>query len=140
MKIGFTVFNVFKSARLQDKALYRRSLYRLWDCTGGGLFGRTGGRRTAYFKKDPRITYSQKGRNSERPYHLGSQAPLGRGSEAASEKRPSAFVANRACHPGLPLELENLMTEMRMFWIIDKDNRYKTKQRLMEEPCKASDL
>lgn len=35
MKIGYTVFKVFKSARLEDKALYRR-----WDCTGG--------RRTAY--------------------------------------------------------------------------------------------
>ena len=52
MKIGYTVFYVFESARLQDKALYRRSLYRLWDCTGG--------RCTAYFKKDPRTAYSQR--------------------------------------------------------------------------------
>ena len=98
MKIGYTVFYIFESARLQDKALYRRSPYRLFS----------------------------KGRYSERPYHLGCQAPLGRGSEAAREKRPSAFVANRACHPGLPLELENLMTEMRMFWIIDRDNSKKS--------------
>ena len=35
MKIGYIVFKVFKSARLQDKALYRRSPNRLWDCTGG---------------------------------------------------------------------------------------------------------
>ena len=100
MKIGFTVFNVFKSARLQDKALYRRSLYRLWDCTGGGLFGRTGGRRTAYFKKDPRITYSQKGRNSERPYHLGSQAPLGRGSGAAFRSELRSLWQTELATPG----------------------------------------
>ena len=31
MKIGYTVFYVFESARLEDKALYRRSLYRLFQ-------------------------------------------------------------------------------------------------------------
>jgi len=107
MKIGYTVFYIFESARVQDKALYRRSPYRLFQ------------------ERSPYHLFS-KGRNSERPYHLGCQAPLGRGSEAAREKRPSAFVANRACHPGLPLELENLMTEMRMFWIIDRDNSKKS--------------
>ncbi|MCB5279018.1 MAG: hypothetical protein LHW59_05815 [Candidatus Cloacimonetes bacterium] len=28
-----------------------------------------------------------------------AKLPLGRGSGAAREKRPSAFVINRACHP-----------------------------------------
>ncbi|MCB5278424.1 MAG: hypothetical protein LHW59_02740 [Candidatus Cloacimonetes bacterium] len=32
-------------------------------------------------------------------YRLGCQAPLGRGDGVARKKRPSAFVANRACHP-----------------------------------------
>ncbi|MDD2211109.1 MAG: hypothetical protein PHN71_07285, partial [Candidatus Cloacimonetes bacterium] len=73
----------------------------------------TGGRRTAYSQRALQRA----------PVPSGLPSSLGRGSEAAREKRPSAFVANRACHPGLPLELENLMTEMRMFWIIDKDNR-----------------
>ena len=31
MKIGYTVFYIFESARLQSKALYRRSLYRLFQ-------------------------------------------------------------------------------------------------------------
>ena len=53
MKIGYTVFKVFKSARLEDKALYRR-----WDCTGG--------RRTAYVCD----ALFEKGRYGERPYLL----------------------------------------------------------------------
>ena len=51
MKIGYTVFKVFKSARLEDKALYRR-----WDCTGG--------RRTAYVCD----ALFEKGRYGERSY------------------------------------------------------------------------
>jgi hypothetical protein len=85
MKISYTVFNVFKSARLQDKALYRRSLYRLWDCTGGGLFGRTGGRRTAYFKKDPRITYSQKGATASARTIWAAKLRLAEAAELPSE-------------------------------------------------------
>jgi hypothetical protein len=60
MKIGYTVFYIFGSARLQGEALYRRSLYRLWDCTGG--------RCIAYFKKISPYRLFSKGRYSERPY------------------------------------------------------------------------
>jgi hypothetical protein len=39
-------------------------------------------------------------------------------------------LATPACHPGLPRELDETPAELRMFMIIDRETRNKTKQRL----------
>ena len=123
MKIGYTEFYIFESARLQSKALYRRSLYRLFQ------------ERSLYclFQKNIPVSPILKRALQRAPVPSGLPSSAWQRQRSCLQKRAALAVANRACHPGLPLELENLMTEMRMFRIIDKDNRYKTKHRLMEE-------
>ncbi|MFA6675197.1 MAG: hypothetical protein WCS19_08505 [Candidatus Cloacimonadaceae bacterium] len=74
-------------------------------------------------------------------YRLGCQAPLGRGDGVARKKRPSAFVANRACHPSLPpqIAIPNALQQVSQLyrrWFILKGHysEHPYKQRFPEFP------